>query len=107
MEVDDPKRSLVPPSREENDLTMRSTEKIKNGGKGDSNKLQLSDWPLLGSKGGAFSKGGMSFVQKLKGNAGEDDCSDDNDDNEGRKQQLSEGDMSDDEIDSEDCQPFM
>ncbi|KAI9071831.1 hypothetical protein K1719_046205 [Acacia pycnantha] len=66
--------SLVPLSREEDDLLMRSSKKIKHGSKGD---VIQEAWPKLGSGKSEASHSTPSFADILKGKDRDGDSSDD------------------------------
>ncbi|KAK4265438.1 hypothetical protein QN277_026493 [Acacia crassicarpa] len=92
--------SLVPLSREEDDLLMRSSKKIRNDGINSGDTYSLEMWPKLGEKGAGSSKGGASYAEKLKGQ----DQSSDNEQRGGNKKGP-EDDMSEDDQDVEDDEP--
>ncbi|KAI9118013.1 hypothetical protein K1719_010345 [Acacia pycnantha] len=96
--------SLLPLSKEEDDLLMRRSKKVKNDSKGESSKGKTEAWPSLGNKGSAFSKGGISFADKLKGNDGEGENSDVEVINDIEAE--SDDDMSEDEKDEENEGPL-
>lgn len=90
---------LLPLSQEEGDLLLISSKKVKNNGKSNTaNVLQFS-WPFLWAKGTEYSKGGLSFDEKLKGTGTGTDGSDE-DNNQGHDA-MSDNEMSEDEQDCE------
>lgn len=97
------KISLIPLSREEDDLVSRSAKKLKNGGKPVSSPVLQGEWPKLGAKKSEFSKGGPSFAEKLKGKGSDADSSDDENDNDGHGK--AKDIMSEDESGSDDLDP--
>ncbi|KAI9082168.1 hypothetical protein K1719_035908 [Acacia pycnantha] len=69
--------AVLPLSKEEDDLLMRSSKKVRNEGDGNGNNLAQASWPSPESKEAVYCKGGMSFVENLKGKDGIGDSSDD------------------------------
>ncbi|KAI9120535.1 hypothetical protein K1719_007568 [Acacia pycnantha] len=95
-------RSFIPLSRVEDDLIRRSSKKIKNTGKGVG--VPQGDWPKLGAKSSEFSQGGSSFADKLKGQNGDGDSSDEDNVKEGVG--YSEDVMSEDDTEPDDSAPL-
>ncbi|KAI9116071.1 hypothetical protein K1719_013001 [Acacia pycnantha] len=96
-------RSYDPPSLEEDDLLRRNSKKIKNVDGCRTSSLPTDMWPLLGTKKSTFSKGGVSFADKLKGKEGNDDDSEDEDIVSPSKGPADT--MSDDDLELEDNTP--